>query len=124
MTEIDYDRKMIEEMLNKCSDKEGMREIINVVTELLNKPTKDVTKTFYHFKMAGLETIAKHEGNLDIKTMNAITKTLTSSFICGVMGNLMNVFELSPEDMQRYVDVAIKQTDNILKQREDPKENI
>lgn len=119
MTEIDYDRKMIEEMLNKCSDKEGMREIINVVTELLNKPTKDVTKTFYHFKMAGLATIAKHEGNLDIKTMNTITKGITASFICGVMGNLMNVFELSPEDMQRYVDVAIKQTDNILKQRGD-----
>jgi len=119
MSEMAYDRKMVEDLLDKCQDKEGMREVLNIITELLSIPTENATKIFCNFKRAGLETLIKHGDILDAETANKIINGVTSSFIMSILGNLMNVFEVSPKEMQRCLDMTIKQTENINKQEKD-----
>ena len=114
----DFDHKMIEDQIKHSDDPEKMRETINFMTQCINQPTKDVVKICFMFKQSVEKSIKEVVGD-NKDDVNALSQGIGQTFAASVIGNLIEMFNISEKETLSLVKQVMQQSKNIKKQDED-----
>ena len=107
-----FDEKAAKDFIDKFEgkEKEVMREKMNLVAEILYKPSHQVSEIMLAFK-AEIDVTSD-----EMPGMKSACMGLYTSFVATIMSNLQKVFEFEPELMQDLLEQAIKTNQNIDEQ--------
>lgn len=114
-----FDEEYVKKAIKSAGkdNEEQARRIINKLTESISLPAKEIVMVCERYRRAIEDTL--NEADTKDKDIQKTKYMLVSSFVCTIIGNLMGLFDIAPEDLRKYCESSISQTLNMQKQQKE-----